>query len=107
MNCIECKKLIKDFINDSLDNKTTLEFVEHVKSCPECMEELSIDFLVSEGLKRLDNVTSFNLQEELEEKIESSTSKAKFQIQFVVVAVVVTVIAAFLLGVFLSTMFIY
>ena len=92
MTCNECKKKIKDFLNDSLDNKSVIEFVNHVKACPDCMEELSIDFLVAEGLKRLDNVTSFNLQKELEDKLENSLSKAKFERQFIVVIFVVTII---------------
>lgn len=107
MDCNECKKNIKDFLSDSLNNKSTIEFIEHVKACDECMEELSIEFLVSEGVKRLDSATSFDLNKELDDKIKESMYKAQFYKRFSIGAVIVTVVAAFLLGLFLSTLFAY
>lgn len=107
MNCAQCKKCIKDFLNDSLNSKQTIEFLDHVNSCDDCMEELSVEFLVTEGLKRLDSATSFNLENELDEKIKNAYKKAKFYKQFSIVSVIVTVIIAFLLGLFLSTLFSY
>lgn len=107
MNCIECKRKIKDFLNDSLNTKQTIEFVEHVKNCDECMDELSVDFLVDEGLKRLDTATSFNLDKELYEKLDKATSKAKFERRFTIVSIMVTIIGSFFLGLILSTFFSY
>ncbi len=107
MTCNDCKKNIKGFLNDSLNSKTTIEFIEHVKSCDECMEELSIEFLISEGVKRLDSATSFDLTKELDDKIADSLYKAKFYRYFTVVSVISTVIIAFLLGLFLSTLLSY
>jgi len=107
MDCPECKKRIKDFLNDSLNTKNCVEFVEHVKGCNECMEELSIEFLVTEGLKRLDNATSFDLESELNEKIEKSYNKAKFYKKFMVLSLIAVTISAFLLGLLLSTFFAY
>lgn len=107
MECNECKKRIKEFLNDSMSSKTCIEFIEHVKSCDDCMEELSIEYLVNEGLKRLDNATSFDLESELQNKINKSYSKAKFNKHFFVIITIVIVIVAFLLGLFLSTLFGY
>lgn len=107
MNCIECKKKIKDFLNDSLNTRQTVDFVNHVNECPECMEELSVDFLVNEGLKRLDSATSFNLEEELKEKLEKSLKNARFSHRFSIIAVILTIVLSFLLGVFLSSFFAY
>ena len=107
MNCYECKKRIKDFLNDSLNSKNCIAFVEHVKSCNECMEELSIEFLVNEGLKRLDTATSFDLERELNEKINQAYSKAKFYKHFALISSIVVFATAFILGVFLSTLFSY
>jgi hypothetical protein len=107
MNCYECKKKIKDFLDDSLNSKNTIEFVNHVRSCKECMEELSIEYLVSEGLKRLDTATSFNLDNELNDKLNEALAKAKFNRYFAAICGIVIFIVAFLLGLLLSTLFTY
>ena len=107
MNCYECKKRIKDFLNDSLNSKTCIEFIDHVRSCKDCMEELSIEFLVNEGLKRLDTATSFDLERELNDKINQSYHKARCYKNFAFICSIVVFLAAFLLGLFLSTLFSY
>lgn len=107
MNCIECKKRIKEFLDDSLNAKKSIEFIDHVRHCDECMEELSIEFLVTEGLKRLDTATSFDLESELDDKLNKAYAKAGFYKNFLFISGVIIAILAFLLGVFLSTMFGY
>lgn len=72
MNCKEAEKKIPTFLQDDLDGIKLEEFVEHVESCPECKEELSIQFLVTEGLERLEGGNNFNLQEELLMKLEGA-----------------------------------
>lgn len=65
MNCKEAERKIPSFLQDELDGSQLEEFIAHVEACPECKEELSIQFLVSEGLERLESGNNFNLQEEL------------------------------------------
>ena len=72
MNCKEAEKKIPSFLQDDLDGSKLEEFVEHVENCSECKEELSIQFLVTEGLERLEEGNNFNLQEELLMKLESA-----------------------------------
>lgn len=72
MNCKEAEKKIPSFLQDDLDGSKLEEFVEHVENCPECKEELSIQFLVTEGLERLEEGNNFNLQEELLMKLEGA-----------------------------------
>lgn len=72
MNCKETEKKIPSFLQDDLDGANLEEFIEHVESCPECKEELSIQFLVTEGLERLEGGNNFNLQEELLMKLEGA-----------------------------------
>lgn len=69
MNCKEAEKKIPFFLNDELDGRGLAEFVEHIEGCPECMEELSIQFLVSEGMEQLEQGNNFNLQEALTLKL--------------------------------------
>lgn len=72
MNCKDLEKRIPSFLQDELDGSKLEEFVEHVESCSECKEELSIQFLVAEGLERLEGGNNFNLQEELLMKLEDA-----------------------------------
>ncbi len=74
MNCKEAEKKIPPFLDDELDGKGLAEFVEHIEDCPECMEELSIQFLVAEGLEQGNN---FNLQKALTWKLEDADDKIR------------------------------
>ena len=72
MNCKEAEKTIPSFLNDELDGDDLADFLEHIEECPECKEELSIQFLVSEGLEQLEQGNNFNLQEALVETLDSA-----------------------------------
>ena len=72
MNCKDAEKKIPYFLQDELDGRELEEFIGHVESCPECREELSIQFLVAEGMERLERGSNFNLQEELLAKLEEA-----------------------------------
>ena len=65
MTCKEAEKLIPYFLDDDLDNKELSEFISHIDSCPECKEELTIQFLVKTGMQRLEDGNTFNLKQEL------------------------------------------
>ena len=43
-----------------------------METCPECKEELTIQFLVTEGLERLEKGNNFNLQRELLMKLDDA-----------------------------------
>lgn len=72
MECKEFEKMIPLFLNDELDTEELREFTDHVDKCSECREELSIQFLVTEGLASLEDGNVFNLQNELEEKLNGA-----------------------------------
>ena len=55
MNCKEFEKNIPEFIAGKLDFLTLQEFGEHMQECPGCKEELVIQFLVTEGMQRLED----------------------------------------------------
>ena len=77
MNCKDAEKKIPYFLSDELDGGRLEEFIGHVESCPECREELSIQFLVAEGLDRLERGSNFNLQEELLMKLEDAQRRVR------------------------------
>ena len=65
MTCKDAEKLIPLFLDDDLNNKDLSEFLHHVDTCGECREELTIQFLVQVGMKRLEDGNNFNLNKEL------------------------------------------
>jgi hypothetical protein len=75
MNCIESQKLIQEFLDDDLDNRDLADFLGHVDSCPECKEELTIQFLVKVGMQRLEDGNTFNLSKELDHLLLESRKK--------------------------------
>lgn len=72
VDCKDYEKLIPDFLGDRLDTDTTEGFIRHIENCPECMEELSIQFLITEGMLRLEKGGTFELTKELRTLIEDN-----------------------------------
>ncbi len=72
MDCKQAEKIIPSFLRKDLEGRKLAQFVEHIEDCPECREELSIQFLVTEGMEKLEEGNSFNLQEELHERMEEA-----------------------------------
>ena len=65
LSCKEVERLIPDFLGEGLRGPDIVRFVDHIKSCPSCKEELSIQYLSSEGISHLETGTSFHLEKEL------------------------------------------
>lgn len=72
LKCKDYEKMIKDYIDDALDEDDVLDFLSHVENCPSCKEELTIQFMVSQGLYKLEENGTFDLNRELSEKIAGS-----------------------------------
>ena len=78
LTMIECKqmeKLIPQFLDDDLDNQDLADFLDHIDNCPECKEELTIQFLVRVGMQRLEDGNTFNLVKELERELADAKKK--------------------------------
>ncbi len=69
MQCKEFEKLIPGFIGNKLDYSAMKRFSEHLKQCDNCKEELVIQFLVTEGVQRLEDGGAFDLQKEMDQRI--------------------------------------
>lgn len=79
MNCQEAQRLVMPYIQDELTDRELEEFLEHVETCPACQEELEIYFMVSLGLRQLDEGSgSFNMKQELEEILDLSYRRVHF-----------------------------
>ena len=77
MECAEFEKRIPDFIKRELDYVTLKAFAGHVEHCPRCKEELTIQFLIDEGLVRLEEGNAFDLNHELRVRIAESRKKIR------------------------------
>lgn len=82
MNCKEFEKMIPDYVHKKMDFVTTKHFAEHLKCCPACKEELNIQFLVNEGLSRLEEGSAFDLQSEMKDLMKEADKKIKFHENF-------------------------
>ena len=78
MECKEFDKLIPLFLDHKLDYKTMDQFKRHKSQCESCNEELTIRFLVTKGIQRLEEGDAFDLQKELEHYMEEAERKLRF-----------------------------
>ena len=72
IRCKDVEDFLQPYLEDKLDNSDTKLLIGHLKSCPECMDELEIRYLLYEGLKLLESGQDFNLKAELEERLYRS-----------------------------------
>lgn len=99
MTCKEFEKMIPDFLERKLDFMTLKRFGRHMEQCGDCCEELEIQFLVTEGMLRLEEGDSFDLQGELAARLEEARGRVKFHSAFLRIgAVLETVAVAALAG---------
>ncbi|MDF2590074.1 MAG: hypothetical protein K0S41_3915 [Anaerocolumna sp.] len=108
MNCIDIQRLILPFINKKLDLNQLEEFTNHVNSCPNCMEELEVYYVLFEGMKQLDEdkELSNNFHEDLKNLIRESDDRIlhdKFlhirkRIILIILISIVAVISSFRFG---------
>lgn len=71
MKCEEALLKIDAYINNSLSCKETEEFLEHIRACPECYDELETYYTISVGTRYLENenMGSYNIPKMLKENL--------------------------------------
>jgi len=72
LDCKDYEKLIPDFLANRLESETAEKFIAHIEQCKDCMEEVSIQFLITEGMNRLEHGNTFELAKELGILIEEN-----------------------------------
>ncbi len=77
MDCKGLQGMIPGFLDDELDVRPLEDFLNHIESCKSCREELTIQFLVEIGTKRLEDGTNFNLSQELDRMMKDSWQRLK------------------------------
>lgn len=97
MDCKEFERLIPDFIERGLDYPSLKRFSEHMEHCENCKEELVIQFLVTEGIQRLEDGGAFDLQKELDQRLEDARRKLRVHDGFMRMGIVMELLAVGLL----------
>lgn len=75
---LDCKQFsgeIQDFLDENLDDAQMGTFLEHLDSCEDCREELTIQYLIREGLDRVETGETFNVQTDLEAFVETQRKR--------------------------------
>ena len=98
MNCKDVIKMIPDFLNNDLNGRELKSFIEHMERCKDCKEELSIQFLVQEGMARLEGGDIFDLQNEFDRVMEDARRKMRIGriINYIVYGIEILVIITIL-----------
>ena len=73
MNCQNAQSMVLNFINNKLDKEETRAFIEHVRDCKDCWEELEIYYVMLVGLKQLDEGEELaaDFRKKLQNEVES------------------------------------
>ena len=69
--------MIPIFLTNKLNIRQLNQFLEHVESCSECMEELTIQYLVMIGTSLIEDGKSFDLRKALNELLKEARYKVK------------------------------
>ena len=79
LDCKETERRISRFLANDLTGRELIQFIEHVESCESCKEELTIQYLSSEGIARLEEGKTFDLDRELTEYMHIMVRKYKLR----------------------------
>lgn len=69
MDCIDYRMHMLPYLKHELSVKKTRRLLSHVAECTECKEELKVQYLVMEGMKRLEYGGTFNLEKDFEKSL--------------------------------------
>ena len=71
--CEEALTKIEAYIDHTLSGRELEEFLEHVKSCRECYDELETYYIISVGMRYLEeeNLESYNIPKMLQEDLHT------------------------------------
>ncbi len=78
---------IPDFLADELSNQHLEDFLEHYDTCKICREELSVRYLIGEGLAKLETGEPFNMEKELSAYVQLERSRLRRREHFVQLAI--------------------
>ncbi len=99
MECKQFEKLIPDFIDGKLDFLTLSRFKDHYDACKDCKEELVIQFLVKEGMVRLEEGSAFDLQKELNKLMQEAQARINWNNSILSLGAILEIISMTAIGI--------
>lgn len=102
MDCKEFNGLIQDFLNDRLSEMKLSEFLSHIENCDNCRDELRIQYLIYEGLERLEAGDTFDVDKDLADlmKLQKKQLGVRHGIKMTAIASEIITTAAFIIVAF-------
>lgn len=79
MDCKEFNSLIQDFLHDRLGEMKLAEFLRHYDECEDCRDEMRIQYLIYEGLERLEEGGTFDAEKDLADLIGLQRKRLEFR----------------------------
>ncbi len=70
LDCRDYQYEIQSLLNDKLNNSKRIDLLKHIDECEKCFDETKTQYLIREGLKRLENGENFNLDEDFKKMIK-------------------------------------
>lgn len=79
MDCQEAQSKVLNYLNHKLNREETKEFIEHIRKCQDCQDELEINYIVMVGMRQLDGgeVFSADFRKGLKEDMDSRYAQAQ------------------------------
>lgn len=93
MDCREAEKCISPYIEHSLDWDRQREFLQHIRGCQDCLEELELHYMLEVGLDEKDLHNEYDLIGGLEEELENAENEMQLRNRLQVVNAVLTTLA--------------
>ena len=102
MDCKEFNSLIQDFLNDRLSEMKLSEFLSHIEECEDCRDELRIPYLIYEGLARLEEGATFDVDKDLSDymQLQRKRLSSREGIKLTAIASEIITTAAFVIVLF-------
>lgn len=109
MECFELDTKIISYVNRQLDDDELDAFLQHIKTCKRCRDEVELFFTLTEGISQMesDEITVYDFPEEFESRrmqqmkdVVGRKSARKVADRFVILIVLSIIFAGFLYGVF-------
>ena len=100
MDCKEFNSLIQDFLHDRLSEAKLSEFLAHIEECESCLDELQIQYLIYEGLERLEEGDAFDAEKDLSNLMELQSRRLRTRegIKLAAIAAEIMTTAAFVIA---------
>ena len=109
MTCKEIERLIHPYLNGELSEKKTKAYLNHMKQCEACYEEMEIVYMSTIGLERLESGASIDIEMEMDKLLQQSEKKLKqrgiIKLSGVICDVIAMVIVLFTLAIQMNIWF--